>query len=251
MRTSDTRTSSTHRSWACLAVGLLSCLCWGQAQAHGIWVAQRAGEWAVVLGEGAEDEAYKPEAVQQLQALTAQGTRAELKPDPRPRQTMLQTTPDTAIVGVQLEDGYWSQNAEGKWVPGSRLQVPDARKASYTLMFSRSHIAPAQAASTPLGLPLEIVPQSDPLALKPGAQLRVQVLFKGQPLAGARLKTDYLAGSASPSVRTDAKGYAHIRLRSAGLTVVQASHKTARTQRSEADEDAYSSTLAFAPPHAH
>ena len=39
-----------------------------------------------------------------------------------------------------------------------------------------------------VGQQLEVVPLNDPLALSPGGQLRVQVLFEGQPLAGALLK---------------------------------------------------------------
>ena len=38
------------------------------------------------------------------------------------------------------------------------------------------------------GQQLEVVPLNDPLALVPGGQLGVQVLFEGQPLAGALLK---------------------------------------------------------------
>ena len=39
-----------------------------------------------------------------------------------------------------------------------------------------------------VGPQLEVVLNNDPLALAPGGQLGVQVLFKGQPLAGALLR---------------------------------------------------------------
>jgi Domain of unknown function (DUF4198) len=39
-----------------------------------------------------------------------------------------------------------------------------------------------------LGHELEIVPLSDPLAIKPGQKLRVRVLFRGQLLAGGNIE---------------------------------------------------------------
>jgi hypothetical protein len=39
-----------------------------------------------------------------------------------------------------------------------------------------------------VGQQLEVVPLNDPLALVPGGQLGIQVLFEGRPLAGALLK---------------------------------------------------------------
>lgn len=235
------------RAMGALLLGMLLPFC--TAQAHGVWVARRAGEWAVVLGEGPLDDAYKPSAVLQVTAQARDGSDATVSLQPRERNLVLQPSQEAATLSVRFEDGYWSQKADGQWVEGNRLQVPDARKVGYYQMFSRTVIAPSSAASKPLGLPLEIVPQSDPMALKPGGRLRVRVLLHGKPLANAKLMTDYLAGTASPSVRTDRQGYASIKVRSAGLSVVKVGHQMPRTDTKEADEDGYAATLAFAPTH--
>lgn len=236
-----------HTKPAALLLGALLSI--GDAQAHSVWVAQRAGEWAVVLGEGALDDAYRPAAVLQVLAQAGDGSEAGVIPQPRERNLVLQPAPNAATLGVRFEDGFWSQKADGQWVEGSRLQVPDARKVGYYQMFSRTVIAPSSAPAKPLGLPLEIVPQTDPMALKPGGQLRIQVLLHGKPLAGAKVMADYLAASASPSVRTDRQGYASITVRSAGLSVIKVGHQVPRTDRREADENGYAATLAFSLPH--
>jgi uncharacterized GH25 family protein len=66
------------------------------------------------------------------------------------------------------------------------------------------------AATRPLGLRLEIVPQVSPYAATRGEALPVQVLYEGKPLAGALVKLTDLAHDAAPvaSQRTDAQGRA-------------------------------------------
>ncbi len=46
-------------------------------------------------------------------------------------------------------------------------------------MFTRAALAPSSMPAKPFGLPLEILPQVDPLSLKLGETLRIQVLFDG------------------------------------------------------------------------
>ena len=236
-----------HTKPGALLLGVLLTL--GNAQAHSVWVAQRTGEWTVILGEGALDDAYKPSAVLQVLAQTSDGSEASVIPQPHERNLVLKPTQNTATLGIRFEDGFWSQKIDGQWVEGNRLQVPDARKVGYYQMFSRTVIAASSTPKKPLGLPLEIVPQSDPMVLKPGSRLRVQVLLHGKPLAGAKVMTDYLAGSASPTTRTDRQGYAAITVRSAAQSVIKVGHQVPRADKREADEDGYASTLAFSLPH--
>jgi uncharacterized GH25 family protein len=69
----------------------------------------------------------------------------------------------------------------------------------------------AQAAATrPLGLRLEIVPEVSPYAAQRGEGLPVRVLYEGQPLANALVKLTDLAHDAAPAAaqRTDALGRA-------------------------------------------
>jgi uncharacterized GH25 family protein len=222
---------------------------WGAAQAHGVWVAQRTGEWAVVLGESSVDDAYKPEAVKSVAAQSGDGKSISITVRPQEQNAVLLPAPGAAAVGVSFVDGFWSEDAAGKWHAGSRLQVPQASKAGYYQMFSRTVLAASSQPGKPFGLPLEIVPQEDPMSLKMGASLRVQVLFDGKPLSGATVVRDYLNDNADRSVKTDEQGYAAFQLRSAGLNVIKVTHNVPRKDRREADEDGFASTLAFSLPH--
>lgn len=65
-------------------------------------------------------------------------------------------------------------------------------------------------ATAPLGLTLEIVPERNPYALRPGEPVPVRVLYEGRPLPGALVKLTDLNSDAKPlqTLRTDAKGRA-------------------------------------------
>ena len=218
-------------------------------QAHGVWVAQRAGEWALVLGESGADDEYRPDAVKQVIGHTQDGTAREVTVRARERNVALAVPKDVTTLGASFEDGFWSETPQGKWVSGPRSKVPDAKKVGYYMMFTRTVMASGEQRAKALGQPLEIVPQSDPMKLHKGAKLRVRVQFEGAPLAGASLISDYLNDSKGRKLKTDAQGYAEVTIRSSGLNVIKASHAVARKDRTEADEDGYAATLAFALPH--
>lgn len=77
---------------------------------------------------------------------------------------------------------------------------------------------PQPHVTKPVGLGLEIVPQSNPYAPGNSPQLTVQVLYRGQPLRGALVKLNNLAADAKPVEmhRTDASGRATFKARRAG-----------------------------------
>lgn len=218
------------------------------AQAHGVWVAQRASEWALVLGDGPTDDAYKAEAVKSVQAVGADGAALRLKLRPEARNVLIEDAASAAAVALGFEDGYWSQGADGKWVAGPKPRVPGARKAGFYMMYTTTLIGPRPAAYRPFGLPLEIVPLADPMRLAKGQPLAVQVLFDGKPLPGAKLVPDYVNDPRGRPVIADANGRATIGLRSGGLNVIKVSHTRPRAERTEADEDGFAATLAFTLP---
>lgn len=118
----------------------------------------------------------------------------------------------------------------------------------------------AALASTPLGLPLELVPEGDPAAPDPatGGALRVRLLFEGRPLDGALVEAVPLREAAPPpdalpaavQARTDAAGRAALTLPHGGGWLVTALHvreaagEVART----ADYESWWASLTFALP---
>lgn len=84
---------------------------------------------------------------------------------------------------------FWSQNAEG-WKMENLQGLENATYCEQTQMFGKSFVAvgkkgfDAEMAMTRVGLPLEIVPLSDPNKAKAGEPFPVQIFYNDLPLAG-------------------------------------------------------------------
>lgn len=100
-----------------------------------------------------------------------------------------------------------------------------------------------------IGLPLEIVPLSDPFSLKAGATLSVRVLFQGKPLADANLGWDHPGDGAPPSgtVRTDTHGVALVPVARTGLMTIRLTHMT-RPKAQDYEWESFWTTLTFHIP---
>lgn len=72
----------------------------------------------------------------------------------------------------------------------------------------------------PLGLEIEIIPEADPAALKPGESLPVRLLWHGKPAAGIRVERAWALAGGGKGVevvgRTDAQGRASVLVDKAG-----------------------------------
>lgn len=101
----------------------------------------------------------------------------------------------------------------------------------------------------PLGLPLEIVPLTDPFSRKVGDALKVRVLFDGKPLADANLGWDHPGDGHDPAgtARTDAKGEALIPVARAGLMTIRLTHMT-RPKTKDYEWESFWTTLTFRIP---
>ena len=100
--------------------------------------------------------------------------------------------------------------------------------------------------SQALGLKLEIVPQTNPGALRSGQALPITVLFDGQPLAGVEVEGRY-AGDTSHRVKTvtDSDGRASLDLGASGRWYLRTIHMIRLPEDPEAEWESFWSTLAF------
>ena len=100
--------------------------------------------------------------------------------------------------------------------------------------------------SRPLGLTLEIVPEVDPYSLPSPKAMTVQVLFQGQPLAGALVhafpKADPKSGHAA---RTDASGRMSFAIERSGPWLVKAVHMIRAEADPRADWESLWASLVF------
>ena len=100
----------------------------------------------------------------------------------------------------------------------------------------------------PLGLQVEIVPETNPCGLRVGDTLRVQVLFQGRPLANVQVGAGYAGvhGHHYPVwVKTDVEGRAAIPFDRAGAWFVRTLHMIPSTEFEDADWQSWFSTLTF------
>ncbi|HEV8523264.1 MAG TPA: DUF4198 domain-containing protein [Terriglobales bacterium] len=110
-----------------------------------------------------------------------------------------------------------------------------------------------EPATKPAGHILEIVPEKDPAGLKPGEPLRVRVLFRGKPLAGAHVGAVYagapLAGHDFPVLAdTGQDGWAVLKLDRPGLWYARLIHMTQAQGDPEIDWRSYFATITFTVP---
>lgn len=160
---------------------LLLALLGTAAQAHDAWIEPATGGFTVVFGHEGKLEAALPSKVLKAQAVDGAGRVLPLKLDG------LQVAVDgkPSLLLLHYDNGFWSRTPEGSR-SGPKNEVPGASSASHALKYGKTVQVWDAQASRVQGLPVEIVPQSAQAPVA-GTQLPVQVLWDGQPLAGATL----------------------------------------------------------------
>jgi uncharacterized GH25 family protein len=231
-------------SLALAAAGALT----NTAHAHGIWTAQRHGDLAIVYGHGAGDDAYKPEKVKSAVSHLASGEKRDSKVLHQAKNALVEPAPDAVTLTITLDNGIWTKGADGKSVNKPKSQVTSAQSASHSIKINTT-ILKSGAAPKPTGQGLEIVALVDPMTLKMGDDLPVQVFADGKPLAGVPLYVDYVNDGHAKSNKTDADGKVTLFIRNDGLNVIGVSYAKATPGNAEIDQVSYFATLSFTLPH--
>ncbi len=116
--------------------------------------------------------------------------------------------------------------------------------ARYAKSFVLVGDVPSAGWEKPVGLKIEIIPDTDPFALKAGGEFRCRVLLDGKPLAGLWLGARSPAQSAEVrGARTDARGHAGFVLPSEGWWLIHGVHM-ARARGAEGAEVDWESSWA-------
>lgn len=111
--------------------------------------------------------------------------------------------------------------------------------------------APRAGFDRALGLPLELVLESDPRATTPGEPLLVRLLFEGRPLAERQIKLVALSAPHTITLaRTDAQGRARLTPTHAGPNALFAVHqrRTTSEQGLSGDWQGFFASLSFESP---
>jgi len=97
-----------------------------------------------------------------------------------------------------------------------------------------------------LGFPLELVPQANPYALKPGEELAVRLVLKGQPLEGALVVAINRDAPKEPvAARTARDGQVKLRLPRPGVWLIKCVHMLPASADADADWESLWASLTF------
>jgi uncharacterized GH25 family protein len=142
--------------------------------------------------------------------------------------------PPAIFVGYLESEGLTSHLAEWKALdPEGKHPVREAFSRCAKTLVNVTGDAKAVGFDRVAGLKLEIVPEANPLALKPGDELSVLVRWDGKPLADQQVSALSIAEPKKPmKARTDKDGRARLKLDRAGVWMLKAVHLV----RATADE---------------
>lgn len=93
-----------------------------------------------------------------------------------------------ALIAARYDNGYWAEIAENFYRNTSRRVVPGAKDSLWSMKFAKAITGRNAPWDKVVGHVLEIVPMTDPAAVKEGEALRVRVLFAGKPLPGVQVE---------------------------------------------------------------
>jgi uncharacterized GH25 family protein len=156
------------------------------------------------------------------------------------------------LLAARYDNGYWVKTPNGSRNTSKR-QVPNTERSISSMKFAkalfRTGTGHSDVFQTVVGHRLELVPLSNPFALKPNDTLKVRVYFDGNPLIGAGVEIgDGITPRAEadiPRYKTDASGMAEVPIAQPGLQLLVVEHTAPAMHPDLCDYDVSIATLSF------
>ena len=220
------------------------------ALGHGIWFTQRTGDLTLVFGHGAQDLAYEADKVKSVVSVSQNGERRDVELIRNLKNVNLSAVKDAVALVTFFDNGSWIKNGDGKWQNVGKLQVAGGSESHRAVKYNTHLAGKSRGPIKPTGAALEIVPLRDPMSLKLGAALPVQVLLFGKPYKNARLRADYLGRPGEKTTTsTDAQGKVTLRIATDALNVISVEFDEKTPNHPDVDEISHLATLSFVLPH--
>jgi nickel transport protein len=190
---------------------------------------------------------------------TWQSLLTEVKSDVQDGIPVLMTEPvpiakdaRVLVLAARYDNGYWVKTPYG-YRNTSKRQVPDTERSISSMKFAKALVqleaGPSNDFQTVIGHRLELVPLTDPFALKPRDTMKVRVYFEGKPLVDAGVEIgDGVTPRAEediPRYKTDASGLAEVPIAQPGLQLLVVEHTTPAIHPNLCDQDVAIATLSF------
>ena len=222
------------------------------AQAHAIWFAQRSGELALIYGHGAEDLSV----IQRIDKVTAVGgvdatgqpVAVTLKRGDQLAFIAKENAP--ATVTATLDNGFWTEGPDGKWVNKSKDEVPGAKRSGRYFKYS-VHLRdlPRGEAKPVADMVFQLVPISPSFPLLAGQPLKLRVLLNGKPAVGAKVWPAYVNNPDEAPLTVARDGSVTVKLRNQGLNVIKAEIDAPPADATKAAKTEHTATLSFVLPY--
>lgn len=222
------------------------------AEAHGIWFAQRAKQLALIYGIGADDldMAKRLSQVESVSAYDAEYHPITATARVAGPVVLVDTDAQPTIVAAVMPYGVWSRVGTEEWEKKTLLELPNATISTKNIKYAVSIQGPLAKPIPPLaGHTLQIVP-ADAIPATLGSPLTYRVLYKGAPLAGARVINDMVNDPDAKEVLTGADGTVTMPVRNQGLNVIRAVYDGPSDQPTLYRQMEHTATLAFTLAHA-
>ncbi|MGQ9689314.1 MAG: DUF4198 domain-containing protein [Desulfobaccales bacterium] len=218
------------------------------AQAHYLWAIQEDGAVRIARGiPPGQLDPYSPRAVKEIKAFDSQGHSLSFRRLEGKDQVTIRMASPPAMVTVFCEWGHRVITPAGKKFLDKKtalaqgLQVQEAFTSSH---FGKTLFSWGEKGPRHTGLRFEIVPLKNPLTLKPGEDLPLQVLWEGSPLPNCRVR----ATKVTELFETDDRGMVSLRVPEKGLLMVHAGHRVTPADTSEIDYQLFTTFLSFTLP---
>lgn len=124
------------------AIDALAAVTASAATAHVTWIAERAGQFVVVHGEGATDEAYDLAKVKAGMAFDTKGSVVEVALQPTDRNMILAPAEGASILSGVFDKGWRTEDAAGEWRNVPADGFADLKWAGKYATYAVAHIAP-------------------------------------------------------------------------------------------------------------
>ncbi len=235
-----------------------------QAYGHGIWFAERSNQLALIYGVGADDldTVKRFDKMVGITGYDDDWDEVDAKLIKAGPMVLVGGDDYPEAVSAVMDNGIWSKTKDGKWHAKGRDEVPDAVTAEKTMkyavhirgMLREVPIIPSQT--------LQIIPVNDAPAFKDGkydlhgeempAQagdvIKVQVLYKGKPVQGARVIRDFVTMPDQQPWVTGEDGTVYFPVRNQGLNVIGATYDGPPDEPKRIDKIEHFATLSFVLP---
>lgn len=221
------------------------------AQAHGIWLGERSRQIVLVYGEGADDLDMVKRAplIESVAAYDADGKPITATHRVSGLAMVVDTEAAPAFITAVLQNGVWSRMKGGKYEKKGLDEMPGAEVSTNNIKYAVRIQGRFAGVVPPLpGQTLQIVPVgSIPQVL--GQKLKYKVLYRGQPVAGARVINDFINDPDAAESVTGADGTVTMIVRNQGLNVVCAVYEGPSDDPAKYRKAEHTATLSFTLGH--